>query len=56
MGEVIRLNDRPKYKERLKEELRQLDAEIEPKQRRAEEIRRVLGVIGVEKGLEEDEL
>ena len=35
-------------------ELHDIDAEIEPKQRRAEMIRRQLGLLGVEKGIDQE--
>lgn len=56
MGEVIpfvRIQDRPEYKAALIAELSDLDNQIEPLARRAEEIRRYLGLLGTELGLDD---
>lgn len=56
MGEVIpfvRIQDRPEHRAAMIQELADLDSQIEPLARRAEEIRRYLGLLGVELGVDE---
>lgn len=56
MGDVLpfrQIRDRPEYKASLMRELSDLDSQIEPLARRAEEIRRYLGLLGVERGVDD---
>lgn len=52
MGELISFPVSPEMRAHLIQRLADLDMEIEPKAREAEEIRRFLGILAVEKGLE----
>lgn len=55
MGELIKLVEhRPEFKAALIQELADIDTQLEPLQRRAEDIRRALGLLGIEKGVTEE--
>lgn len=53
MGELFNLTDRPEFKAALIQELTDIDIQLEPLQRRAEQIRRELGLLDEE---DDDEL
>lgn len=52
MSEVVKLYERPEFKAALIQELADIDTQLEPLQRRAEDIRRYLGILPVELGVE----
>lgn len=54
MGELFNLFERPEFKAARIQELADIDMRTEQDLRRAENIRRALGLIGIEKGITEE--
>jgi len=52
VGELIHLADRPEFKAALIQRLADLDQQLEPLEREAEIVRRALGLVALERGLE----
>lgn len=53
MGELIYLADRPEFKAALIQRLADLDQQLEPLEREAEIVRRALGLVAIEAGVEQ---